>query len=311
MQQHKKLLAVIDPTQDEQRGLARAIELAEKTDASVTALLVIFDLSYEVSTLLSSAERDDMRALYVDNATDWLSKIVLLHKMDSPCHIDIKVVWHKRPFEAILYETLHCHFDMLIKATHKHDKLQSYIFTPTDWHLMRKAPIPVLMVKEHDWPENGNIVAAVNAGATDNDHVVLNNRVCQTAKNFTELLNAKSHLVNAFPRPPVNIAIEIPEFDPLDYSENLKHNHQSELERMASRFHIDHNLCHAEEGLVEDVLPQMTQSLDAELLIIGHIGREGLSATFVGNTAETIIDNVNCDVLSLRPDCSQTRLSAH
>jgi universal stress protein E len=310
MQQHKKLLAVIDPTQEHQRGLARAIELAEKTQSSITALLVIFDLSYEVTTILSSAERDDMRAAYVDNATEWLSNIVLLHNMEQQCDIDIKVVWHKRPFEAILHESIHTHYDMVVKATHKHDKLQSFIFTPTDWHLMRKSHIPVLMVKEHPWPEDGNIVAAINAGATDAEHVNLNDNVCRTAKNFTQLLNGRSHLVNAFPRPPLNIAIEIPEFDPADYTETLKKNHQCALEAMAKRYHIPNEMCHAEEGHVEDVLPQITETLDAELLVIGNIGREGLSAAFVGNTAEHIIDQVDCDVLSLRTDCAATGLTA-
>ncbi len=310
MQHHHKLLAVIDPSQEHQRGLARAVELAEKTDSSITALLVIYDLSFEVSTLLSSAEREKMRESYVDNATDWLNNVVLLHNMDQTCSIDIKVIWHKRPFEAILHEATHAHYDMVIKGTHKHDKLQSFIFTPTDWHLMRKAHIPVLMVKEHPWPEKGNIVAAINAGANDNEHKLLNEKICETTLQFTELLNANSHLVNAFPRPPMNIAIEIPEFDPSDYTSTLKDNHQDALETMASRHHIDKTLCHAEEGQVEDVLPDITQSLDAELLIIGNVGREGLSAAFVGNTAEHIIDNVACDVLSIRPDCEQIQFHA-
>jgi universal stress protein E len=276
----------------------------------VTALLVIFDLSFEVSTLLSSAEREKMREAYVNNAIDWLNNIVLLHNIDQNSTVDIKVIWHKRPFEAILHEITQSHFDMVIKATHKHDKLQSFIFTPTDWHLMRKSHVPVLMVKEHPWPENGNIVAAINAGASDDEHTILNERICQTAQNFTELLKGKSHLVNAFPRPPLNIAIEIPEFDPNDYTETLKKNHQCELEKMASKYHIDSQRCHAEEGHAEDVLPQIADNLDAELLIIGNVGREGLSAAFVGNTAESIIDNVNCDVLSLRPDCEEIAFRA-
>lgn len=35
---------------------------------------------------------------------------------------------------------------------------------------------------------------------------------------------------------------------------------------------------------------------------MGTVGRTGLSAALIGNTAEHVIDNINCDVLALKPD---------
>ncbi len=37
------------------------------------------------------------------------------------------------------------------------------------------------------------------------------------------------------------------------------------------------------------------------MVILGTTGRTGLSAVFIGNTAEHVIDKINCDVLALKP----------
>ena len=47
MEKYQKILAVIDPTTDNQKALKRAVELAQKTKATITAFLSIYDFSYE------------------------------------------------------------------------------------------------------------------------------------------------------------------------------------------------------------------------------------------------------------------------
>ena len=49
MEKYQKILAVVDPTTEDQKALKRAIELARKTGASITAFLTIYDFSYEMS----------------------------------------------------------------------------------------------------------------------------------------------------------------------------------------------------------------------------------------------------------------------
>jgi len=36
-------------------------------------------------------------------------------------------------------------------------------------------------------------------------------------------------------------------------------------------------------------------------VILGTIGRTGISAALIGNTAEHVIDRLNCDVLAIKP----------
>jgi len=295
----KQILAVIDPTVDSQHGLSRSIDLAKKSGASITAFMSIYDFSYEMTTMLSSDEREAMRNAVVKDRQAWLDEILAQYP-----EIDIKsqVVWHNRTYEAIIDAVIEQNFDLVVKGTHQHDTLKSVIFTPTDWHLIRKCPAPVLLVKEHAWPERGNILAAVNSVSENEQHLALNNRIIKDAQFLCELANAKLSLVNAYPATPVNIAIEIPEFNPSIYNESVKKHHVESTHELASKHQIAQQDCAIEEGLPEDVIPDVAARLNSELVVIGTVGRTGLSAALVGNTAEHVIDSLNCDVLALKPD---------
>ena len=301
MQKYQKILVVIDPTSNDQKALKRALELAKRTKATITAFLSIFDFSYEMTTMLSSDEREVMRQSVVNDRKQWLDAII--DEIDhQPISITSEVVWHNRPFEAIVEQVIKNDFDIVIKGTHQHDKLKSVIFTPTDWHILRKCPCPVLLVKEHNWPSNGNILAAINVGSDEPEHQSLNQKITEEALNLSEIIDANVHLVNSFPGTPVNIAIEIPEFNSCEYNESMLKHHQEAMNEHANRFKIDKLCTYVKEGLPEMVIERMSQELDAELVILGTIGRTGLSAALIGNTAEHVIDRLNCDVLALKPD---------
>jgi universal stress protein E len=241
-----------------------------------------------------------MRAMVIKEKQVWLDNII--EKLNSEVEITSLVVWHNRPFEAIIKQVIEHKYDLVIKGTHQHDKFKSVVFKPTDWHILRKCPSPVLLVKEHQWPKNGNILAAVNVGSDEAEHLSLNNEISQKATQLAKLIEANVHLVNSYPGTPVNIAIEIPEFDSSEYNVAMLNHHQEAMNEHATKFGINPINTHIEEGLPETVIEQVAQEIDAELVILGTVGRTGISAALIGNTAEHVIDQLNCDVLALKPD---------
>lgn len=300
MTTYNNILVVLDPTSEPQKALNRAVELVRLQGGKLTAFLSVYDFSYEMTTMLSGDERESMRQAVIKDRELWISDYLAAPRAGG-INVDIKVVWHNRPFEAIVHAVLEDGYDLVIKGTHDHDVLKSMIFTPTDWHILRKCPCPVLLVKDHDWPKGGNIIAAVNAGSEQEHHLSLNQRVIAKAQQMAAMLSAKTHLVNAFPGTPVNIAIEIPEFNPQEYNSTMKHHHTDALTKLATQFDIAPEHSHVQEGMPEDVIPAIAKTLDAEMVIIGTIGRTGLSAAIIGNTAEHVIDRLDCDVLAVKP----------
>ncbi|MEH6463053.1 MAG: universal stress protein UspE [Shewanella psychromarinicola] len=301
MKDYKKILVVINPTTDHQPALARAVELASKSQAEITAFLSIFDFSYEMTSILSSQEREAMRQGVIDQRVAWLENAISgFDKLNI--NINTEVVWHNRPFESVINHAIKGHYDLIVKSTHEHHKLKAVIFTPTDWHLMRKSPVPVLLVKEHDWPVAGKIVCAVNVATEDEDHQTLNGKIINHALDLAKKFSASVHLVNGYPGTPVNLAIELPDFDASVYNNTVRMQHEQRVQYLAQAYNIPLENCHVEEGLPEDVIPEISTKLDAELVVLGTVGRTGFSATLIGNTAEHVIDSINCDLLAIKPD---------
>ncbi|CCN70888.1 universal stress protein UspE [Vibrio nigripulchritudo] len=299
---YNKILVVADVNSDQQPALARAIQLSEssRSESHITFFLSIYDFSYEMTSMLSVDERDAMRRGVIQQREAWMEEVAEPYLNES-VKLDIKVVWHNRPYEAIIGEVFAGEHEIVVKATRKHDVLESVIFTPTDWHILRKCPCPVLLVKNHDWPVNGNVMASVHVSSENPTHQDLNDTMVEQLQDISSRLNAQYVLVNAYPVTPANITIELPEFDPTSYSDAVRGHHLTAMKALRQKHGIDESNTRVEQGLPEEVIPKIVDELDAGLVILGTTGRTGLSAVFIGNTAEHVIDKINCDVLALKP----------
>ncbi|PIJ49516.1 universal stress protein UspE [Erwinia sp. OLTSP20] len=302
MVKYQNILVAIDPTQDDQPALRRAVYLNQRLGGRIKAFLPIYDFSYEMTTLLSPDERLSMRKGVISQRTEWIREQAKVY-LATGVNIDIKVVWHNRPYEAIIREVMEAGHDLVLKMTHQHDRLQAVVFTPTDWHLLRKCPCPVWMVKDQPWPTSAKALVAVNLGGEEPHHDDLNKKLVQETSELAALVNhTEVHLVSAYPVTPINIAIELPDFDPSVYNDAIRGQHLIGMKALRQHFGIDEKMTHVEKGLPEEVIPEIAQHLNAGVVVLGTIGRTGISAAFLGNTAEQVIDHLRCDLLAIKPD---------
>jgi universal stress protein E len=305
MIKYRNILVVIDPNMEPQPALYRAAEVARLQDsAAIKVFMSIYDFSYEITSILSAEEREEMREGVVNLRKSWLEGLIKPY-VDEGLDISLKVVWNSRPFEGIQQEVDEHRHDLVIKSAHHHSLLETFIFTPLDWQLIRKCHTPLLLVKEHGWPADGNIVVALNF-SNEPEQNALNQKLFKEANHVARLVKGKVHLVNAVPSPTVNIALEVPGFTPEIYNDALMQHHQSMMEDFAKSHHIPAEQTYVLEGLPEDVLPEIAEKLDAELILLGSLGRTGWSAALIGNTAEQVVDSIHCDLLVLKPDPVQT-----
>ncbi|NWA61896.1 universal stress protein UspE [Pantoea sp. B9002] len=302
MSRYQNILVAIDAQQDDQPALRRAVYLNQRIGGKIKAFLPIYDFSYEMTTLLSPDERSNMRKGVISQRTEWIRQQAQAY-IEAGVEIEIKVVWHNRPYEAIIQEIMAHQHDLVLKMAHQHDRLEAVIFTPTDWHLLRKCPCPVWMVKDQAWPEGGKAVVAVNLASEEPHHDELNQKLIRETTLLAEMVNhTEVHLVGAYPITPINIAIELPDFDPSVYNDAIRGQHLVAMKALRQKFSISEEFTHVAKGLPEEVIPDIASHLDAGIVVLGTIGRTGLSAAFLGNTAEQVIDHLRCDLLAIKPD---------
>lgn len=55
------------------------------------------------------------------------------------------------------------------------------------------------------------------------------------------------------------------------------------------------------KGNPRQIVPQQVELLRPDLLVIGSAGRTGVSGLLMGNTAEAILNKVDCSVATVKP----------
>jgi universal stress protein E len=293
-----RILVVFNPYHDDQPAFDRACFLAQKMQASILLVSCIYDETYDMTNFLTTEQRVDMKSALLNGQKKAMEAYI------SKCEtadIEVKAVWHKSLYRGVIDVASHEHCDLIVKSCKQHKKLAHKLFTPNDWHLLRYSPVNVLMVKDHDWPKKGNIVAAISIDTNDKMYNLLSERVTKISCDLAALVDGSVHLANTYAGAPLHVVIEVPSFDPMEYNQDVQAKHDKEVKAIAKQQGLDADRVHVSEGLPEDIIPQLCEQLDAELLVLGSVGRRGISAALLGNTAEHIIDKVNCDTLVIKP----------
>ncbi len=82
--------------------------------------------------------------------------------------------------------------------------------------------------------------------------------------------------------------------------------HQHELDRLLESYKYDKRTVHLIKGQAGDVIPSLAEEIDADLVVIGTVGRTGVPGLLIGNTAERVLNAVDCSVLTLKPEGFET-----
>jgi len=56
-------------------------------------------------------------------------------------------------------------------------------------------------------------------------------------------------------------------------------------------------------------IPAFSKNIKAGLIVIGTVGRIGIPGLFMGNTAETILNHIDCSMLAIKPPDFETPIT--
>ena len=297
MRKYNNILVVVEPKRERQVALERAIELGQyNPNITITVLRLIYDFSYDIHILnrrKALETRDDVSASHLEG----VKALIAEYAENSTVKLVPKVAWARDLGQSIVDEMNSGAYDLLIKGANHHGVLDSIIFTPVDWYVLRNAQIPVIIAKEHAWQEHGNIMVALDF--TSEQKRLFNVHVLREAQMLARVLHGTIHLVNSAPVILPTIMLEAPNYAPEIYAENVVKEHRRRLLEFAAQHQIPAEQCHIEEGMPDDVIPRMCAKLKPQAVFIGSAGRQGVSAALIGNTCEEIVDYIDADLFVL------------
>lgn len=291
------ILIVADREGERQVAMARGLSLAEAMgwDAEVVGFC------YEsLAGLDNVAHKREAKRTLMDRRREEVEAQVARHQPDK---VRVKVVigWEKFVHEWVDTRCSRMSHQVVIKTAHLSE---SFLYTPTDWHLLRECRAPVLIAAEDMWRPNHSIVAAVDLASRSRVKRALNHAIVATARDYAEALGNSLHLVHV-----VHIPATLKELHLVDEeAHTLKVT--DAIRANAARLCKAHGISSAqvlvEHGDVDATIAETARRLRAQLVVMGTVGRQGVNAKLIGNTAEKVLIRVPTDVLALKPGTGTT-----
>jgi universal stress protein E len=291
----RNILVALGSADDARYVLSKAAALAEANRARLHVVRVVYEGIADLSTsaidgsvalksfILSAAEAE---------LEDWVESA----RLEAP-QLDTVTLWNPRQWEGILHAVDQAGADLVIKAVTTHPRFGDVVRTPDDWHLLRHATVPVMLVKPRYWARDPSIVCAVDP--FDDDHRELNLALLQQAQAFASVLRGE-----------VTVVVAYPLFEPWvgqlgatgSYAEirkGIETDIRLRVDDLAREAGVRFRNLVAEEGHATEVISRVVDDVGAELLVIGTHARDGVKGLLLGNTSERVLHVVGTDVVTV------------
>ncbi len=300
MNRPQHLLVVITRDKPIQPALERALLFGQQRPINITLFSAVFDPALELTSLLAPVERKALREQALKARKDYLDQLCTKYK-NSNVSFTFEVVWHKKTAQAIVEFTQDHAVDLTIKRISSDANSENPFIMPTDWHLLRFCNSPLLLVKDANWHNNKPVLAAICPTSESSEHRELNHHIIDYTQFLAEVLASEAHVVNSYISPRLDAPLELSACNNEELRKKVASVHLEKVNELVSKHPFSEQHIHVVEGLPETKIPEIASNIGAQLVVMGTVGRTGLTAAFMGNTAERVLAKLKCEVLALKP----------
>jgi universal stress protein E len=295
------VVAVRSPEQKRQAAVTKAAGLARRSGARLT-LLHAFSMPYPLPSRIPANSGDILEGVAAERRRQLAALAKPLRA--AGLKVDCKVVWDFPSAEAIVRFVLASKPDLLVAESRRHSRVGRWFLANTDWELIREVPCATWFVKHERLPKSLTFLVAVDPTHARAKPSRLDDRLVGAAGDAIRQLGGKAALVHAEDMTQVLpkgflAEVMIPRAA-VAASERARTAVRAAIGRLADR----HGLANAEQvvrpGLPAEVIAKAARDVKADVLVMGVVSRRGLKRSFVGNTAEDVIDAADCDILVIK-----------
>lgn len=307
----RNILADLHPRAAEQPAAERAGQLAAATGARLLLYLCDFLEPMTGGVFFHDETMRKARDDYMRELKDWLAgRAAPLHEQGLA--VETAVDWHTPRYEAILAKARETQADLIVRAARKRSRIDRLLLGATDWELVRRSPQPLWLVKRSLDPaaRPPAVVAAVDPMHPSDEKAALDRKLVRTAADICALFGGRLHLFHAEnPSAAVapvasashHVAMPVMRMGS-DLIAELQAQRRRKLSELAALAGVPDERVHLVAGHASTALQDLVEEEGLDIVVTGAVARGRLERLLVGNTAEEILDDVDCDVVVVKPD---------
>ncbi len=300
MKRFKRILVATDTRLANHPIVEEAGEIARHNNASLKIVDVVPEFSWTVR--LTLRDHQHMRELIAHEKQE---KLDLLAAPIRQTGIDVttKVLMGRTSVELIR-EVMRDKHDLLLGIAKGSESSRKGFFGNTAVRLLRKCPCAVWLVSPATTPEFKHVLGCLDTSTGDSQDQELNDKVYELASSISHYHGGRFSVVHAWSLYGEQILRSRMQAD--EVAELVENSHDQAV-RLMDQFLESHGSslqeshAHLIKGDAANVIPDFVRKNDVDLVVMGTVGRSGLAGMLMGNTAEQILNRIECSVLALKP----------
>ena len=293
------LAAVKNPEAPLLPGVAKATQLARALGAELELFHAIdagiyVDMLGTVVSGLPQIE-DEERDHYLQR----LERIAAWARLHVP-QVSVSAEWDYPCYEAIVRRAIASGADLIVAECHARGHRAQALLRLTDWELLRLAPMPVLLVKRSRLYHRPTILGAVDPSHAFGKSATLDEQILRLAAQFSAALRGELHAVHAY-QPAALGARALAAANGSIIAEPNAASADVGFEKLTADGPVSPDHCHLVGGEPCAAVEQVAERLCADIVVVGALSRAGLQRALIGNTAESLLRFLPCDLLIVKP----------
>lgn len=315
----KDILCVVDIREDCTAAVERAVTLAESNQASLTVIDVVDRMTAGIGMPEGGTISADLQSAMETSHAQELETLINPYRTDPDQNENAEWDLFSGNHPPGAERRTRCGNQVPEKLAWL-DRL----FGSDDMNLLRECPCPVWLVKPQTEKSYTRILAAVDVDDSYpptelKSRHALNRQILEMATSLALSDFAELHVVAVWRAIGESLMrgafLRTPEAQIVVYVEQVRHRHEASLEglmrRVTSTLGQDaaeylNPRPHLVKGWARKEIPILAKQLAADVIVMGTVARTGISGFIMGNTAEMILNQIDCSVLAIKPSGSET-----
>ncbi|GHW31595.1 Universal stress protein family 1 [Vibrio cholerae] len=299
----EKILVPIAPEQELNDSLQYALSLSNECSSQVTLISVIntLDEFKEIHQFSGSALDilDAATQFYHDSLKQHIQTLAEHYpKISFGSKIRIGI-----PFIEIIKEAKESNSSLIMIDSYRENKIEPCQRGSNTLNLMRKSEIPIWSLSKKPKAIT-NVIAALDL--TNPSYQDFNSKIISLAVELCNKLGASLTCCHVWKLESEGFLKNWSGYADIDIALLSQKMRNERVERLNSLLTPFVNTLPIKVMLIEgeprEVLPEYVISNEIDLVILGSMSRTGISGFVMGNTAESMINQLECSVMTLKPD---------
>lgn len=287
-----KILVIIEVGSEPQVALDKALQLACYAESELELMISDFNAYLEDGYYFDPVQAQKLRYEHGELHMQELEALAQPLR-DQGLEVTVTTAWGNPPYEEIVTRVRDTRPSLVVKSTRAHHRIGRLFLSNEDWELVRYCPAPLLLVKSQRWSDNPVFLASVDPDHLHDKPAALDNKLVGSALSLSAISGGHVHLFHSAWVPPLSGLYPL-----VAGAED----EDRKLMDLAQANGICAGNCHWSNEDIVHSLPAKAEELEVAAVVMGAVSRSRLDRILIGNTAEKVMDKLNCDVLVIKPD---------